>query len=42
MRRVFNLGIGFVLVVRPRDVQIVSSILGNFGETVYVIGEVAS
>ncbi|HCP07395.1 MAG TPA: phosphoribosylformylglycinamidine cyclo-ligase, partial [Synergistaceae bacterium] len=42
MRRVFNLGIGFVLVVRPRDVQMVSSILGGLGETVYVIGEVSS
>ncbi|HPA59370.1 MAG TPA: phosphoribosylformylglycinamidine cyclo-ligase [Synergistales bacterium] len=42
MRRVFNLGIGFVLIVRPRDVQMVSSILGGLGETVYVIGEVSS
>ncbi len=42
MRRVFNLGIGFVLAVKPDDVSRVSSILAGIGEKATVIGEVSS
>jgi len=38
MYRVFNMGIGFVLVVRPAFAQSVTGHLQRFGETVYRIG----
>jgi len=40
MYRVFNMGIGFVLVVDPRSVQSVAESLTTHGETAYVIGRI--
>jgi phosphoribosylformylglycinamidine cyclo-ligase len=40
MYRVFNMGIGFVLVVRPAFAGSVAAFLGRRGETVYRIGQV--
>ena len=40
MRRVFNMGIGFMLVVRPGDAQRTVEILQANGENAYVIGEI--
>ncbi|MGI6130285.1 MAG: amidophosphoribosyltransferase [Bacillota bacterium] len=40
MRRVFNMGIGFMLVVRPGDAQRAVEILQANGENAYVIGEI--
>ncbi len=42
MFRVFNMGIGMVLCVRPETVEGVSAFLAARGEAVYVIGEVAA
>ena len=42
MRKVFNLGVGFVLAMKPGDVPRVSSILAGIGEKAIVIGEVSS
>jgi phosphoribosylformylglycinamidine cyclo-ligase len=41
MRRVFNMGIGYTLVVRPKFASAVKEHLEKLGETVYVIGEIA-
>lgn len=40
MRRVFNMGIGFVLLVRPAFAESVAERLTRLGERVHVIGEV--
>jgi len=40
MRRVFNMGIGFMVVVRPGDAQRAVEILQANGEKAYVIGEI--
>jgi phosphoribosylformylglycinamidine cyclo-ligase len=40
MRRVFNMGIGFMLVVRPDDAQRTVEILQANGEQAYIIGEI--
>lgn len=40
MYNVFNMGIGFVMAVDPKDVQKVQDALQVIGETSYVIGEV--
>lgn len=40
MYNVFNMGIGFVMAVDPKDVQKVKDALQAIGETSYVIGEV--
>ncbi len=42
MRRTFNCGIGFVLVVAPVDVDAALRLLGEAGETAQVIGAVRS
>jgi len=40
MRRVFNMGIGYCLVVRPTFAESIAARLTELGETVYRIGEV--
>lgn len=40
MKRVFNLGIGFCVIVKPAFADAVKARLKKLGETVYVIGEV--
>ncbi len=40
MRRTFNMGLGFVLVVRPEDVDAARETLAALGERCYVVGEV--
>ncbi|WP_304470961.1 AIR synthase-related protein [uncultured Faecalibaculum sp.] len=40
MYNVFNMGIGFIMAVRPEDAGRVQQILEDMGETSYVIGEV--
>jgi len=40
MRRVFNMGIGYVLIVRPTFADAVARKLGRMGETVYPLGEI--
>jgi phosphoribosylformylglycinamidine cyclo-ligase len=40
MRRVFNCGIGYTLIVRPAFVDGVKEKLEKLGETVHVIGKV--
>jgi phosphoribosylformylglycinamidine cyclo-ligase len=40
MRRTFNMGIGFVLVVSPEDVAAATRQLEALGEQVYPIGEI--
>ncbi|MBO8153270.1 phosphoribosylformylglycinamidine cyclo-ligase [Thermovirga sp.] len=40
MRKVFNLGIGFVFIVSPSDVSAIKEIMKNENETVYEIGEI--
>ncbi|HDL18280.1 MAG TPA: phosphoribosylformylglycinamidine cyclo-ligase [Bacteroidetes bacterium] len=42
MRRTFNLGIGFIIILSPEDVQAVQEELRNGGETSYIIGRVVS
>jgi len=41
MRRVFNMGIGYTLIVRPAFAAAVRSRLRRMGERVFVIGEIA-
>jgi len=41
MRRTFNCGVGFILVVAPADVADVLAALIDAGETAFVCGEVA-
>lgn len=40
MRRVFNMGIGYTLIVRPKFAAAVKEKLEKLGETVYVIGRI--
>lgn len=40
MRRTFNMGIGFVIIVHPGDVQSIQAQLQEQGEPCYLIGEV--
>jgi len=40
MRRVFNMGIGYTLIVRPKFADSIKEQLEKLGEKVYVIGEV--
>ncbi len=40
MRRTFNMGVGFVLVVRPEDAARAAAILEGEGEQVFEIGEI--
>jgi phosphoribosylformylglycinamidine cyclo-ligase len=40
MRRVFNMGIGLIFIVRKRDVNSVIRILNNIKEKHYIIGEI--
>jgi phosphoribosylformylglycinamidine cyclo-ligase len=40
MRRVFNMGIGYTLIVRPAFAESVAEQLAKYGERVHVIGEV--
>ncbi len=40
MYRVFNMGIGFVLAVRPRSARVVARMLERAGEQVYTIGRI--
>jgi phosphoribosylformylglycinamidine cyclo-ligase len=42
MRRTFNCGIGFLLVVSPRDAEPVLEALLNAGETAFVCGELGA
>jgi len=41
MRRTFNCGLGFLLIVSPRDAQAVLAALLNAGENAFVCGELA-
>jgi phosphoribosylformylglycinamidine cyclo-ligase len=41
MRRVFNMGIGYTLIVRPKFADSIKEQLEKMGERVYVIGEIA-
>lgn len=40
MRRTFNMGIGYLVVVRPEDAEAARALLGAAGETVFEIGEI--
>jgi phosphoribosylformylglycinamidine cyclo-ligase len=40
MRRVFNMGIGYCVIVRPAFAESVAALLKKHGETVYQIGKV--
>ena len=40
MYRVFNMGVGYVLAVRPKSAAVVAHILQRAGEQAYVIGQV--
>ncbi|MHB1652793.1 MAG: phosphoribosylformylglycinamidine cyclo-ligase [Desulfitobacteriaceae bacterium] len=40
MYRTFNMGIGFILVVHPEDVEMIRTLLAEQGEDSFVIGEV--
>ena len=40
MRRTFNMGLGFIVVVRPEDVDTALSTLASSGERCYVVGRV--
>jgi len=42
MRRTFNLGLGLMLIVSPRNAEAVLTALLNAGETAFVCGELAS
>ena len=41
MRRVFNLGIGYVFIIDPSVLNTMQEVLSSMGETPYVIGQVA-
>ena len=41
MRRTFNCGLGFLLIVSPRDAEAVLTALLNAGEKAFVCGELA-
>ncbi len=40
MYRVFNMGIGMVLIISPEDVELVGEAAENFGEKVFQIGKI--
>jgi phosphoribosylformylglycinamidine cyclo-ligase len=40
MRRTFNMGIGYLVVIRPEDAEPARALLGAAGETVFEIGEI--
>jgi phosphoribosylformylglycinamidine cyclo-ligase len=40
MRRTFNMGIGYLVVVRPEDAEPARALLGAAGEAVFEIGEI--
>ena len=42
MRRVFNLGVGYVVVVHPSQAEAATAFLTAAGETVYPIGEITA
>ena len=42
MRRTFNMGLGFIVAVRPHDVDCALDILAKSGERCYIVGEVIS
>src|SRR5262249_37642070 len=42
MRRTFNCGLGFLLIVAPRDAEAVLAALLRAGETAFVCGELAA
>jgi phosphoribosylaminoimidazole synthetase len=42
MRRTFNCGVGFVLIVKPKDAEPVLAALLNAGENAFVCGELAA
>ena len=42
MMRVFNMGIGYVLIVRPTFANSVAEQLNNYGQTVYNLGEIVT
>ena len=42
MFRVFNMGVGYTLIVRPHFADAVAEKLARSGETVYRLGEVVS
>jgi len=39
-RRVFNIGLGYLLVVRPADAERAAALLGEAGERVFDVGEI--
>jgi len=39
MRRTFNCGVGFILIVAPENVEPVLAALLNAGETAFVCGQ---
>ncbi len=41
LRRTFNCGVGFILIVKPRHVEAVLATLLNAGETAFVCGQLA-
>jgi phosphoribosylformylglycinamidine cyclo-ligase len=40
MRRAFNMGLGYLLVVRPGDAERAAALLGQAGERVFDVGEI--
>lgn len=42
MRRVFNLGLGYLVIVDPADATRATEILTTAGETVYAVGEITA
>jgi phosphoribosylaminoimidazole (AIR) synthetase len=42
MLRAFNLGVGYVVIVRPTDADRARQVLTGAGETVTVIGEIVA
>jgi phosphoribosylaminoimidazole synthetase len=42
MRRTFNCGVGFMLIVKPKDAEPVLAALLNAGETAFVCGQLAA
>ena len=42
MFRVFNMGIGYVIVLPPKDVERATGVLRDAGETVLRLGEIVA
>jgi phosphoribosylformylglycinamidine cyclo-ligase len=40
MRRAFNMGLGYLLVVRPDDAERAAALLAQAGERVFDVGEI--